>query len=201
MKKFVVLEGHDAAGKTTVAKELERSLGGVYIKTPGSRYASIRQAMDSEASAETRFLFYLMSVSDASDEIRAMRKNEDVVCDRYFWSSLVGYAAHSGKTLEQVTAMAHPLIEHLEQPDDVILLYTSEEEQIRRLVERRNGSASDAECIANSSFRRNINGLYEQMRERYGWKTIDTSRRDVEDVAEEVERICCNGRLIEHDGN
>ena len=190
MKKFVVLEGHDAAGKTTVAEELARDLGGVYIKTPGSEYAGIRKAIDREASAETRLLFYLTSVSDASDKIKAMRKSRDIVCDRYIWSSIIGYAAYSGKSLDEVVERLQQITDHLEPPNHIILLYTNEEEQIRRLARRRNGSASDAECVTNGTFRRHINGLYERMRELYRWTAIDTSGRDVKDVAKEIRNIC-----------
>ncbi|PIN89446.1 hypothetical protein COU60_03560 [Candidatus Pacearchaeota archaeon CG10_big_fil_rev_8_21_14_0_10_34_76] len=189
MNPFLVLEGVDAAGKTTVGNRLAQIMPARYFKTPGDEFASMREYIDDHAPPPSKLLFYLSSVVDVSARIGSALENSPAICDRYIWSTLVPHAAYHGENLEELECIWRPLVKNLVQPDHVILLQVSEEEQLRRLhlAERINGkqSASDRFCL-NTETRRRVRGLYDSVAEREGWLKIDTTHKSVEEVIEEI---------------
>ena len=62
MNQFIVFEGVDGSGKTTVAKQLAQGIGASYVKTHGEEFQAVRRYIDQEAPPEARLLFYLSSV-------------------------------------------------------------------------------------------------------------------------------------------
>ena len=85
MNKFLVIEGVDGAGKTSIAQALVKSVGVRYFKTPGEHYGGIRKYVDESASPAAKFFYYISSVLNASDQISKALQTSHVVCDRYLW--------------------------------------------------------------------------------------------------------------------
>jgi len=192
MNPFLVLEGVDGTGKTTVGKALARQAGGVYMKTPGDQYKAIRSHIDNGTPKEAKLLFYLATVLDASAQIRETLRSQPVICDRYIWSSLIPHAAYHDEYLGELESIWQPFAQSLTQPTNTILLTVSEEEQLARMGRDRdmaNLSASDRFCL-NTDRRRKVRTLYETIAERDGWSVVDTTHRDPEEVAQEIrERV------------
>jgi dTMP kinase len=171
MSGFIVIEGLDGVGKSTLVSKLAEMFSGHAMSTPGPALRDIRNsvlevfAQDELAKA----LFYTASVSSEGKQARCLtNQGKWVLMDRY-WASTVAYAKARG-----VTANLDALSESLTQPDLTVLLLLDEPERQKRL--RLRGSTSEDEETLNPSFREcvlnelnaranlaiNISGLAEQ---------------------------------------
>jgi dTMP kinase len=89
---FVVVEGLDGVGKSTVVSKLARQLDAVELRTPSRELAlhrdSILRVFADSPLATT--MFYLASVlAGARDVMRWQAQGRNVVMDRYYLSTLV----------------------------------------------------------------------------------------------------------------
>jgi thymidylate kinase len=194
-KDFFVLEGVDAAGKSSVGKLLAERIGSAYVKTPGEQYKAIRAHIDNGTPKETKFFFYLATVMDASAEIGRALETQPVVCDRYIWSTLIPHSAYHGDDLGELERVWQPFSNRIAQPTNTILLTVSEDEQSARMMADRdmaNLSASDRHSM-NPEKRRRVKDLYETIAKRDGWLVVDTTGRNADEVAQEI--IDYQGRL------
>lgn len=91
--KFIVLEGIDGGGKSTVSRELARSIKARLFRTPPQGFGGARRHIDAKAGLKPRFLFYLSSVAHAADAINRCLTSRHVVCDRYLTSTLAYHRA------------------------------------------------------------------------------------------------------------
>ncbi len=92
---FIVVEGLDGTGKSTLAAHLAERLGATLLRTPATELSTVRPVVD-EAFAQSPVaaqLFYGATVVLASDRARTLlAQGTPVVIDRY-WLSTVVYAA------------------------------------------------------------------------------------------------------------
>jgi thymidylate kinase len=90
MKRFIVIEGVDCAGKSTLVQNLSTRLGYTAIKTPSKKYQAKRAEYDYlKVPVDTRFRFYLDGVIDTLPEINnALKFSPGVIVDRYTRSLL-----------------------------------------------------------------------------------------------------------------
>jgi thymidylate kinase len=92
---FIVVEGLDGTGKSTLAARLAARLGATLLRTPTSEFSAVRLVVDATfaASPVAAQLFYSATVVYASDRARSLlARGTPVVIDRY-WLSTVVYAA------------------------------------------------------------------------------------------------------------
>src|SRR5262249_37314372 len=90
---FVVLEGIDGSGKTTVGQLTTRALNEsgipcVYVKSPSEPFSVIASDIARIDDVDVRFMFFLASVRHISEQIREKLANASVICDRYIYSTL-----------------------------------------------------------------------------------------------------------------
>ena len=185
MNPFIVFEGVDGAGKTTIGKRLARELSAVYLRTPGESYHSARKHVDSSASPEAKLLFYLSSVCDASHQATLLRGSVPVVCDRYIWSSLIPHAAYHNRDLQALEQSWKFVTSGLAVPSHTILLRVSEDEQLRRLKNRQEMTASDAYC-QQESLRRRARHFFDEIAKRDDWIILDTDNKGIDAVVGEI---------------
>lgn len=195
--RFTVFEGPDGSGKTSLAKALAERTGAVYIKTPGEEYKSIRKYIDNGTPPETKLLFYLSSVCDASAKIRRTLENQPVVCDRYIWSSLIPHAAYFDKDLGELERNWKHITDSLVVPDETIFTFVDESEQVRRLHEDRglsNPTASDLFCLQEET-RSRVRDMYSVISQRENWTKVDTTRKTVEETLDGLQSRVYGGIL------
>lgn len=126
---FIVLEGLGGVGKTTIGKLLAEKLDGVYIKTPTESFSLMRSEIDSHAAPMARFLFYLASIAQASQEISEIVAHYPVVCDKYLLATICWHRAMG-------IDVQLPEFAHIRIPDYTFLLTCIEAQRIERLRQR-----------------------------------------------------------------
>ena len=133
LPKMVVIEGIDGVGKTTLAHLLEERLGYIYLYTPQSPFADIREEIEKAKDINTRFFYYLASVVAIQPYLTAMiSQGKRVVVDRYIYSTI---AMHQvlGANVSAVTMEQLPI----RWPDYGIHLTAIVSERIKRLSLRK----------------------------------------------------------------
>lgn len=127
---FIVLEGVDASGKSTIGRLFSRKSGFELYSTPPKKFIEKRTIIDAEASAYEHFRFYSEALRIASDEIwELLSSGKNVICDRY-WLSTIVYHRVMGLKVQKTD------IGEIVDPDLTILLLVGEDVQAKRLLER-----------------------------------------------------------------
>lgn len=151
MSGFIVIEGLDGVGKSTLVNKLADEYAGHAMSTPGPALRDVRQlvlgafAHDEIAKA----LFYTASVSSEGKKARLLADSgEWVFMDRY-WASTLAYAQARG-----VTANLDALSNSLTQSDLTILLQLDEVERQHRL-QTRGATVEDMETL-EPKFRKHV---------------------------------------------
>lgn len=179
---FIVLEGLDATGKTTVAKALADRLDGQALDTPGEAIRSVRPTVHEGLGEDPNsgVVFYLATVLGQGTRARRMTaRGVPVVMDRY-WLSSVGYGAARGATVD-VTSLA----ECVAPPDLTVLLTMDEADRQRRLA-ARGCTAEDAETL-DPVFRETVLETIRSDRQPAPlWPTleVDVTGKTVEEVVD-----------------
>ncbi len=127
---FIVLEGIDGSGKSTIAKMLAERLHAEHYATPPKKFLEKREEIDLSASPEDHYHFYLAGIHQSSAEISKMLQNEKtVVVDRYWVSTLVYHLVMGAKVdIEDFQGII--------LPDVTILLTVNALVQSKRLISR-----------------------------------------------------------------
>jgi dTMP kinase len=183
---FVVLEGLDGSGKTTICEELANELGWELYRTPPDPFKKIRSDIDKNANPETRFYFYLASVLYASKEIKEILKTNSVICDRYIYSTICYHLA-----LEPRLSYFDISQLDLLKPDFVIYLEASYEERVRRIANRGNKRPEE---IMNDMYN-SKNFQFDVEKEYHKFKDIikiNTENCTVNEVVNQIKEIIKN---------
>lgn len=127
---FIVIEGIDCSGKTTISKILAEQRGAILYRTPPNNIIAKRDEVDAKASPIEHYHFYLEGIHTASKEIwEFMASGKDVVCDRY-WLSTFAYHVVMGVSVSLDDFVG------ITQPDLTVLLLVSNDVQVKRFLER-----------------------------------------------------------------
>ena len=132
--RFIVVEGIDGSGKSTVAARLADELtrrGRKVLRTrePGGTLLSekiralLLDAKNSEMVPFTELFLYMASRAQLVDEVirPSLRDGVDVVCDRYYYST-AAYQGAAGRVGIPVVLAVAEKIAKFEKPDLVALL-------------------------------------------------------------------------------
>lgn len=133
--RFIVLEGIDGAGKTSIGNYLQQKYGFVYVETPGKEYETMKSYMG-KRDPYTRLAFYFAGNLDASSKIKNLLKTNTVVCDRYFYSTLAYFSLYTGETPQAAYQMTKGLLKRILKPDIIFLLQLDNEVKKVRLHEK-----------------------------------------------------------------
>ena len=197
-KRFVVFEGVDGAGKSVVSKRVADALGhGVlHLDSPLPAFRQIRDYVDQYSSPAGRFLFYLASNLDLSRLVGEKLPTHDVLCARYYFSTLVGYSVRSGINISELMTRIPVSHDDFRRPDLTILLYVNADEQERRIAKRNQGinSLTDALCLTSEDYAGRLSATYLDVAEKMQWMVIDTSYMTLDEVVsrciDEIRMIC-----------
>jgi len=133
MKKFIVLEGIDGTGKTTLAKLLSKELDCYYYKTPSAPFSEIRNYVDNIDNCQARFFFYFTNILFTSIEIQELLKTNHVICDRYYFST---FSYHYALNQNFKNLGFENILENILEPDIVFYLKADFDTRINRICQR-----------------------------------------------------------------
>lgn len=134
---FVVVEGMDATGKTTLTEVLEKKLGAARYFTPPHSVAHLRPFFDNLPEIVRR-AYYCMGNYIVADSIREECQKRPVIMDR-FWHSTTAYGIANETSEDDLPEVGHPVYQwpsDLLKPTLVLFLTVSEEIRKQRLVGR-----------------------------------------------------------------
>lgn len=172
--RFIVLEGIDGCGKSSLAKIVGCMLNALVVKTTIPRDDKYLQRCDFFPQA--RYLYYLSSLLLVSATIHEERRSRHIVSDRYLPSTLAYHGVLGVETdIVDITRVM------LEKPDKTILLSASNDELVRR-IRQRDGSQQAADYMARLPWYRQI----EEKMKPHVDEVLDTTGRALADIATEI---------------
>jgi dTMP kinase len=116
--KFIIIEGVDSCGKTTLAHQLASIRNGYTVFEPGSN-SKLRQMILEERDAEIQLLLFLADRLAVHKIVKEYLEDSDVISDRGFPSSYV----YQGMSLGNKVAKLHTLFSgSLIVPDRIYVL-------------------------------------------------------------------------------
>lgn len=196
MKKgyFIVVEGPDGSGKTTVcnllaAKLKEEGKQIVHTREPGGIDIAeqirnvILDPKNEAMDGKTEALLYAASRRQHLVErvIPSIEEGKIVLCERFVYSSLVYQGYARGLGIDEVFAINKFAIGDM-MPDLVIYLDVDEKVGLSRVDSRGNKDRLDGE---SSQFHKRVVEGYKLIKERFkDFKVVDASR-DVDTVLKE----------------
>jgi dTMP kinase len=199
--RFIVVEGIDGSGKSTVAARVVDDLtrrGRKVLRTrePGGTplgekiRALLLDAGNSEMVPFTELFLYMASRAQLVDEVirPSLRKGIDVVCDRYYYST-AAYQGAAGRVGIPVVLAVAEKIAKFERPDLVALLDLDP-----AVARRREGIRNDRVESKGLAYQKRVRAGFLRLarRDRSRVRVIDAGRPadDVfEDVRKAVDRV------------
>lgn len=189
---FIVFEGVDGAGKSTVSRLVADSLGASHLESPINEFGKIRKFVVDNLSENGKFFYYLASNFELSSYVRANRMTKPIVCSRYFHSTLIGHASRQYLNIEDFCKHLPVSQVEFEAPDLTIFLSLTEDAQRSRINARSasENSGNDHKCLNDKRYRDCLFRNYASVADRENWLVIDTTSMEVENVVNTcIERI------------
>jgi len=186
MNKFIVFEGIDGSGKTTQANMFAEKINAIFTcePTPGKIGKTIREVLSgSKCQKETLALLFAADRVEHVIEIEENLKKSHVVSDRYVYSSIV-YQTTQGIPEEFVYSINN----YAKVPDLVVILDVDTEEALKRMEGREKEIFEKIEFQnkIREKYYEIINSKNSKFTPKYGYILIDTSKKSLEEVHEEI---------------
>jgi thymidylate kinase len=135
--KFLVIEGCNGVGKTTITEYLIARVGAASFHYP-PEFVSFRRDvhLDQAVAPLPRLVYYLAATLHLSDLVRAQLKQSHVICDRYLASPLSLMIGDSAIEETQARQLTEPFQSYLCVPD-LTLLVTAEHSVVSARIHNR----------------------------------------------------------------
>lgn len=138
MNKFIVFEGLDACGKTTLSSLYAKERDSVVHSAVVEEAKELRQVIDSYQSKESALLFFLLNNFLKSHEVSGALESGDVIVDRYIFSTLAYQTIMLGEDIVKQVFDALKVTQNILLPE-VIVFIKADAETINSRIEARGG--------------------------------------------------------------
>jgi thymidylate kinase len=121
--KFLVIEGCNGVGKSTIVEYLSARVGAATFHYP-PEFVSFRRnvRLDERLAPLPRLAYYLAATLHLSDLVRAQLTQRHVICDRYLASPLSLMIGESAIEETEAFSLVEPFLFYLCMPDLTLLL-------------------------------------------------------------------------------
>jgi thymidylate kinase len=135
--KFLVIEGCNGVGKSTIVEYLSGRLGASTFHYP-PEFVNFRRdvQLDDRLAPLPRLGYYLAATLHLSDLVRAQLTQTHVICDRYLASPLSLMLGESAIEETEARRLMEPFLSYLCMPD-LILLLTAEHSVASARIHKR----------------------------------------------------------------
>ncbi|XP_057314989.1 uncharacterized protein LOC130656178 [Hydractinia symbiolongicarpus] len=189
---FIVVEGLDGTGKSTITKNLCTRLNAVKMATPPDSIRHIRKKFD-HLPELCRRAYYSFSNYMAAKDVLDVIRTRPVVMDRY-WHSTTAYAIAKEVAVgiehhlpdEEDSLYAWP--EDLLRPSAVLFLTTPEKHRDGRVNERDDVTTEEREISESERFRMRIMEVYRKIGYTK-WVEVDTSGTQEESLEKAIKGL------------
>ena len=182
---FIVIEGVDGTGKTTLAEGLQSRLSDLGMRsvltaepTDGPVGSLLRKGVTDNPKAEA-LLFVSDRAMHTDEMMEHVRNGETVICDRYYASTLA-YQAASGKGVDESWLRA--LNDEVIARPDFVFLLDADPEMCSRRIDSRGEERSRFERL---EYQKLVRENYLRIAEEDDFTIIDASKGP-EQVLDEV---------------
>ena len=138
MNTFIVFEGLDACGKTTLSSLYTKEINSVVHSAVVNEALELRKVIDSYQSKESALLFFLLNNFLKSHEVSKALESRDVILDRYIFSTLAYQAIMLGEDVVKQLFDTLKITQNIILPD-VIVFVKADAETINNRIESRGG--------------------------------------------------------------
>ncbi len=155
---FIVIEGLDGVGKSTITKALAKDIDAVMLATPGDKFNSMRSELELiyKDNHQARQLFYMSTVVSISEQVRDLiSKGKNVIVDRYWLSTQVYHQWKSENHHFELADVENSIL----VPDVTLYLQLPLEQRKKRLFSRNGNTEEDNLTIINTTDTE-LNNLY-----------------------------------------
>jgi len=177
---FIIIEGIDGTGKTTIAKQLAEEINGQYIKSPPPPFDKIKQHVLETATPMARFTYFLCSNIQLSVLAKTLLSKSHVVADRYVWSTVAYHAAIERLSVRTPIKLIASFRKFLLMPDLVIFLTVQRQVQLTRIKKRSDNSLQRGLLLSNE-FQLRLMKAYRDVEELFEVPLlrIDTTNKSI----------------------
>ncbi len=175
MSKFIVLEGIDGSGKTTLANFLREELSDdsmIFTREPSNSNAgelAKKIANENTSPYYDLFIYLADRAAHISFIEKELNKGNSVISDRY-WGSTVAYQAASEEiSFNYLEKIHQPFIL---KPNLTVLLDIKPETALERINTNRDNKSK----YEKVSFLQKVRSNYLKLAERYNWITINAEK-------------------------
>ena len=139
MNKFIVYEGLDACGKTTLSELYAKEQNAIVHSAIVKEAQELRKVIDTYHSRESALLFFLMNNFLKSHEVSEVLESKDVILDRYIFSTLAYQAIMLGEDVVKKIFDALNITKKILLPE-IIVFVKADIETINNRIEKRGGN-------------------------------------------------------------
>ena len=177
---FIVFEGADGAGKSSVCRRVseELSVRGLDVMltaepTHEGVGAFIRSGSAGRISQRTEALLFVADRNDHTEKVeQAVSEGKIVLCDRYFASTVAYQSAKLDGDASDTDWLIRINEQFIDRPDVIILLDIDPEIGMGRVGTR----GEEISKFERLDFQKQVRSNYLELAERYGFDVIDASR-------------------------
>jgi len=187
---FVVFEGIDGSGKSTLIKALyaelqQKGISPILTREPGGttlgqtiRSLLIQKTSHPPESLTETLLYYADRRQHLSEVIKPALKNRDFLISDRYWASTFAYQCGGRQVDEKLVSHIHKVVCDSEtEPDLWILLDLPVKESLNRLVQKRQGDLDRFEA-EEIDFHQRIKNYYLKLSQRNSksWLILDAQQ-------------------------